>query len=152
MVPDVVPDVVPLGFPGGASGKEPASQCRRCKKHRFDPWVRKIPWRREWQPLQYSCLKNPMNRGAWPSHRVTKNWTWLKWFSTQHIWVSTELFFLKLPPIPYLNGLEEIGGENAKHFKRRISTQKLTEENCNINYMSLQASYDLQPQNDLDPI
>ena len=22
-------------------------QCRRC---RFDPWVRKIPWRREWQP------------------------------------------------------------------------------------------------------
>ena len=31
----------------------------------FDPWVRKIPWRRKWQPLQYSCLKNPMDRGAW---------------------------------------------------------------------------------------
>ena len=48
-----------------------------------------------------------------------------------------------------------IGGNrrwNAKHFKRRISTEKLTEENCNINYMSLQASYGLQPQNDLDPI
>ena len=25
-------------------------QCRRCKRHRFDPWVRKIPWRRKWQP------------------------------------------------------------------------------------------------------
>ena len=35
-----------LGFPGGASGKEPASQCRRHKRHGFDPWVRKIPWRR----------------------------------------------------------------------------------------------------------
>ena len=35
------------GFPGGARRKEPASQCRR---HRFDPWVRKIPWRRAWQP------------------------------------------------------------------------------------------------------
>ena len=29
------------------SGKEPASQCRR---RGFDPWVRKIPWRRKWQP------------------------------------------------------------------------------------------------------
>ena len=39
-----------LGFPGGASGKEPACQCRRHKRHKFDPWVRKIPWRRAWQP------------------------------------------------------------------------------------------------------
>ena len=32
------------GFPGGASGKEPTCQCRRPKRCRFDPWVRKIPW------------------------------------------------------------------------------------------------------------
>ena len=32
------------------SGKESACQCRRRKRHRFDPWVRKIPWRRKWQP------------------------------------------------------------------------------------------------------
>ena len=38
------------GFPGGASGKEPASQCRRHKSCRFNPWVEKIPWRRAWQP------------------------------------------------------------------------------------------------------
>ena len=25
-------------------------QCRRCRRHRFDPWVGKIPWRRKWQP------------------------------------------------------------------------------------------------------
>ena len=36
-------------FPGGASGKEPTSQCRRHKRHGFNPWVRKIPWRRAWQ-------------------------------------------------------------------------------------------------------
>jgi len=30
--------------------KEPARQCRRHKRCRFDPWVRKIPGRREWQP------------------------------------------------------------------------------------------------------
>ena len=39
----------PLDFPGGASGKEPACQCRRRKRHRFNPWVGKIPWRRAWQ-------------------------------------------------------------------------------------------------------
>ena len=37
-------------FPGGASGKEHTCQCRRCKRHRFNPWVGKIPWKRAWQP------------------------------------------------------------------------------------------------------
>jgi len=36
-----------LGLPRWLSCKELACQCRRC---RFDPWVRKIPWRRKWQP------------------------------------------------------------------------------------------------------
>ena len=39
-----------LGFPGGASGKEPVCQYRRHKRHEFNPWVRKIPWRKAWQP------------------------------------------------------------------------------------------------------
>ena len=34
------------GFPGGTSGKEPASQCRTHKRCGFDPWVGKTPWRR----------------------------------------------------------------------------------------------------------
>ena len=46
-----------LGFPGSSVGKEPA--CR------FNRWVRKILWRRKWQPTPYSCLENPMDRGAW---------------------------------------------------------------------------------------
>ena len=36
------------GFPGDAGGKEPTCQCRRGKRCRFDPWVRKILWRRAW--------------------------------------------------------------------------------------------------------
>ena len=39
-----------LVFPGGASGKELACQCRRHKRPRFNPCVGKIPWRRKWQP------------------------------------------------------------------------------------------------------
>ena len=35
-------------------------------------------------PLQHSCLENPMDRGAWwvTVLGVTKTWTWLKWLST----------------------------------------------------------------------
>ena len=39
-----------VGFPGGTSGKESACQCRRPKRPVFHLWVRKIPWRRAWQP------------------------------------------------------------------------------------------------------
>ena len=38
------------GFPGGSDGKESTCQCRRCKRHGFDPWVGMIPWRKAWQP------------------------------------------------------------------------------------------------------
>ena len=37
-------------FSGGTRSKEPFCQCRRHTRCGFDPWVRKIPWRRAWQP------------------------------------------------------------------------------------------------------
>ena len=33
----------------GTDDKESTCQCRRLERHRFDPWVGKIPWRRAWQ-------------------------------------------------------------------------------------------------------
>ena len=39
--------VIKTGLPRWLQGRESARQCRRCG---FDPWVRKIPWRRKWQP------------------------------------------------------------------------------------------------------
>ena len=41
----------------------------------FDPWVGKIPWRKEGYPLQYSGLENSMDGGAWRAtdHGVTKS-------------------------------------------------------------------------------
>ena len=61
-----------LKLPRWLSGKESACRRRRCE---FDPWVRKIPWRRKGNPLQYSCLENPMDRGAWQAsvHGVAKS-------------------------------------------------------------------------------
>ena len=34
-------------FPSGSTGKESTCQRRRCG---FNPWARKIPWRRKWKP------------------------------------------------------------------------------------------------------
>ena len=71
------------GFPGGTIDKESSCQCRRHKRHRFDPWVRKIPWG---NPLHYSCLENPMDRGAQRAtvHRVTKSQTRLSGLACTH--------------------------------------------------------------------
>ena len=49
-------------LPRWFSGQEPACQCRRWG---FDPRVGKIAWRKKWQPTPYSCLGNPLDRGAW---------------------------------------------------------------------------------------
>ena len=38
------------GLPRWCSAKGSAYQCRRCKRRRFCPWVRDIPWSRKWQP------------------------------------------------------------------------------------------------------
>ena len=50
------------------------------KRSRLDPWVRKIQLRKgegNGNPLQYSCLGNPMDRGAWRAtvHGVSKSQT-----------------------------------------------------------------------------
>ena len=39
-----------MGLSDGPSGKNPTCQYRRHKRRGFDPWIRKVPWRRAWQP------------------------------------------------------------------------------------------------------
>ena len=66
----------PVGFPGGASGKEPACQCMRHKRDRgFDPWARKIPWRRAWQPTPVFLLGEPHGQRSLAVQRVAKSQT-----------------------------------------------------------------------------
>ena len=51
------------GFPGGTRGKEPACQCRRDTSS--IPGSGRSPGGGNGNPLQYFCLKNPMDRVAW---------------------------------------------------------------------------------------
>ena len=64
------------GFPGGASGRELACQCGRFRRH----WSGGSPGGGHSNPMQYSCLENPMDGGAdrlqsMGSHRVRHNWS-----------------------------------------------------------------------------
>ena len=69
------------GFPGGSDGEA-------SPYNEGDPgWIPgsgRSPWRRNGNPLQSSCLENPMDTGiCWAIVRgVTKSWTWLTTTST----------------------------------------------------------------------
>ena len=64
------------GFPGGASAKESAYNTGDLGSILG---LGRSPGGGNGNPLQYSCLVNPMDRGAWQAivHGVTKSWTWL---------------------------------------------------------------------------
>ena len=68
------------GFPGSARDKEPTGQCRRRRDMGSIPGLGISPGGEHGNPLQYSCLENPMDRGAWWAivHGVTKSRTQLK--------------------------------------------------------------------------
>ena len=62
-------------------GKEPTYQCRRCKRRRFNPWVRKMPCSRAWQPTP-AFLPGKSHGQTEPgklqptrSQRVRQDWT-----------------------------------------------------------------------------
>ena len=79
-----------LGFPGDASGKESTCQCRRHKRCGFIPGLERPPGGGKGNPLQYSCLENSMDRGAWRAtvHGVAKSQTRLNTHTGQTMYCS----------------------------------------------------------------
>ena len=62
------------GFPSGSEGKE--SACNAGDPGSI-PELGRCPGEGNGNPLQYSCLENSMERGAWWAvvHEVAKSWT-----------------------------------------------------------------------------
>ena len=79
------------GVPGGASGKEPDCQCRRQERRGLTPVSGRSPGGGHDNPLQYSCLQNPMDREAWQGtvHSVAKSRTWQKDLGCTHIPINS---------------------------------------------------------------
>ena len=59
-------------------------QTIRCFPSNFKRWVENCDGEGNGNPLQYSCLENPVDRGAWWAavHRVAQSQTRLKWLSS----------------------------------------------------------------------
>ena len=62
-----------VGFLGGTSGKEPACQCRKCKRLGFDPWVWKIPGRSTWEPTPVFVPGGSHGQRTLAVHRVAES-------------------------------------------------------------------------------
>ena len=95
----------------------------QCRRPGFNPWVGKIAREGNSNPLQYSCLENPMARGAWQArvHGVAKRKTQLN-DSHTHTHTHTELYAgswtraFSTPIVTRSNG-GEVLGEVSKHMK-----------------------------------
>ena len=63
--------------------KESTCQCRRCRDMSLIPGSGRSPGEGNGYPLQYCCLENLIDRGAWQAtvHGVTKSRTQLEWLS-----------------------------------------------------------------------
>ena len=75
-----------MGFPDGSVGKE---STRNAGDEGSIPGSGRSSGGRNGNPLLYSCLENPMDRGAWWATicRVTKSQTGLRWLSrSMHLW------------------------------------------------------------------
>ena len=90
---------VPLPSP---SGKDPTCQFRRCKRCRFDPWVRKIPWRRKWLPTpvflpgKSHWQRSLMGCSPWDHKELgTNEWLTLSLGTLVHHLLSMKTFWIK---------------------------------------------------------
>ena len=64
-----------MGFPGGTSGKEPACNAGDLRDTGSIPGLGRSPGEGHGNPLQYSCLENPVEGGAWRAtvHRAAES-------------------------------------------------------------------------------
>ena len=91
-----------LGFPGGSEVKVSASNAGDLGSI---PGSGRSPGEGNGNPLQYSCLENPMDRKAWQAkvHGVAKSQTQLSNFTFRQSFYYQRDFFSSLPEMKVLN-------------------------------------------------
>ena len=73
--------------------KNPPANTRDARDKSSVPGSGRSPGGGQGNPLQHSCLENPMHRGAWRAtvHRVTKSQAQLKQLSIQDVFMPPKL-------------------------------------------------------------
>ena len=89
-----------MDFPGGSEVK---SVCLQCGRPGFDPWVRKIPWRRKWHPTPVFLPRESHGQRSLVGYspRVTKSRTRLSDFTNR----CFSLLILSLDAIYTVHGI-----------------------------------------------
>ena len=118
-----------------------ACQCRRC---RFDPWVRKIPWKRKWQPTpvflpgKFHGQTSLVGYSPWGrSQRVRHDWAHIHTFQEEvqafllylsPFWfcVVFSSYFLLFSTTPHNNNVHQNKNSNAsRNTWRKRHNQRL---------------------------
>ena len=93
------------GYPGGTSGKERNWQFKRhnIKDLGLIPGLERSPGEGNGNPLQHSCLGNPMDCGAWKTtvHGVAESWTWFSNWTTNKQSEISQVVTSKDPVLRY---------------------------------------------------
>ena len=76
-----------------AQVKNPSADAGNTRDLGSIPGLRRSPGEGKGNPLQYSCLENPTDRGAWRAivHGASKSQTWLSNWTHTHIYIYTYL-------------------------------------------------------------
>ena len=97
------------GPPGGASGKESTCPRRRCKRHRFNPRLRKISWKRKW-------LLTPVFLPG-ESHEQRSWWGCKELDTTEHTHTHTHTH-------THISSLQDSGSQPELHIRITWETLK----------------------------
>ena len=137
------------GLPRWLSSKESTCQCRRW---RFDPWVRKIPWKRKWQPTPIFLPGKSHGQRSLAGYSPWGYWRVKYNLATK----QPQLLKWELPPWPsFMKGPQPICDYVSKEEHNRVPTatgrpysgrlwhschESGTQYLCRVEYMGLSSS------------
>ena len=74
-----------------SSGKESTCQCRRPKTLGFSPWVRKIHWKRKWQPTPEFLPGKSRRQRSLVDYSPWGRKSWIRWSTHEYLVVAQSL-------------------------------------------------------------
>ena len=97
-----------LGFPGGSENLRIDSACQ-CRRHRFKPWVRKIPWGKKWQPTpivlpgKFHGQRRLVRYSPWGHKELgtIERLSTHRFFSEEAFHIFPCIIHILIPPYPY---------------------------------------------------